>query len=645
MRFLLLHTPDWDPAPLAQALTGEGIEVREVAGATALERLDRPTAVVLGPEAMVRTSADDLAAVWRLGAAPVGLGPPDGGIPSGTPAERLSAHLPADAAPARFLIALRTALRESATRRRVAAAERELTARATELSELTAIGIQLSVERDYATLLDMILRYARRITQSDAGSLYLVSQSMDGPGQLQFKLTQNDTLPDLDFEEASMPLDHSSVAGHVAVEAVPLVIEDVYQLTDGVPYGFNRSFDEHHGYRTRSMLVLPMTNHQAEVIGVLQLINHKRDPGATLSSHADVDRVVGGYSTRLVDLARAMASLAGVALENSQLYDEIERLFDGFVRASVTAIEARDPVTSGHSERVAVMTERLATVASDCRTGPFRDLRLGRDDLRELRYAALLHDFGKVGVREEVLGKEKKLYEADLAEVKQRHAFLVRTAQWQFEKARASHLEKYGTQGYDQMLQALRAAEAQEFERLDRFLNAVLTANEPTVVEETVDEALEEFAGESFRALDGEAAPILSQDDLRRLRIRRGTLDEAERRELEDHVRHTYAFLRQIPWTAELVRVPAIAFGHHEKLDGSGYPRGVTATDIPIQTRIMTLADIYDALTAMDRPYKPALTAVRALDVMRTDVEAGSLDPALFELFVQARVYDASAAA
>jgi len=392
------------------------------------------------------------------------------------------------------------------------------------------------------------------------------------------------------------------------------------------------------------MLVIPMTNHQGDVIGVLQLINHKRDAEATLDAVEVVERVVSGYAARLVDLARALASLAGVALENSQLYEEIERLFDGFVRAAVTAIEQRDPVTSGHSERVADMTVRLASIVSDASAGPYRDVTLGPDQLRELRYASLLHDFGKVGVREHVLGKEKKLYYPDLALVEQRHAFLIRTAQWQFEKARAGHLEKYGKDGYDQLLPALSAAQSQEFERLDRFLTTVLRANEPTVEYQAVGDALEEFVGESYRSLDGDTAPILSEEELRHLRITRGTLDEYERRELEDHVRHTFDFLRHIPWTKELSNVPEIAYGHHEKLDGTGYPRGVQGPAIPIQTRTMTLADIFDALTAMDRPYKPALPTTRALDVMRSDVTGGGLDAELFDVFVQARVYEASAA-
>ena len=645
MRYLLLHTPDWQPSDLASDLAREDVEVRAVEHPASQPATDRPTVVVLGPAALENASDEDVDSIWRHGATPIGVGPAgEWDIPASVVAERLSAHLPGDAGRRRMLLAIRTALRESAVRRQRAQAERELAARATEVSELTDIGIKLSLEKDYRALLDMILLYARRVTASDAGSLYLAETSEGGERHLRFKLTQNASLPDLDFEESTIPFDHGSIAGHVALENEPLVINDVYQLPDDVSYHFNPGFDAQHGYRTKSMLVIPMSNHLGEVIGVLQLINHKRDTEALLTTADDVENLVTEYAPRLVDLARALASQAAVALENGQLYQEIERLFDGFVRASVTAIEQRDPVTSGHSERVADMTVRLATVVSGLSSGPYRDVVLDRPQLRELRYASLLHDFGKVGVSEQVLGKEKKLYASDLALVRQRHAFLVRTAQWQFEKARANHFEKYGTEGYQQLLPALRSAQQQEFARLDRFLTTVLAANEPSVQPEAVGPDLEEFADETYRTLDGDTRPMLSESELRHLRIAKGTLDEHERKELEDHVRHTFEFLRHIPWTGELRSVPDIAYRHHEKLDGSGYPLGVPATAIPVQTRMMTLADIFDALTALDRPYKPALSTSVALDLMREDVDQGGLDADLFDIFVHSRIYEMPAA-
>jgi hypothetical protein len=262
--------------------------------------------------------------------------------------------------------------------------------------------------------------------------------------------------------------------------------------------------------------------------------------------------------------------------------------------------------------------------------------------MRELRYAGLLHDFGKVGVREKVLVKEYKLYPADLALIRQRHAFLLRTAQWEYEKERVKYLEEHGKSGYADFLARLDAAFADEQTRLERFLALVHESNKPTVLAEGNFEALKEFADQQYQAIDGSSLPFLTSDEVRYLSIRRGTLDELERVEIESHVNHTFDFLRDIPWTRDLSRVPDIAHGHHEKLDGSGYPRKVKAAEIPVQTRMMTISDIYDALTAKDRPYKRSVPTDRALDIMASEVRGGMLDPDLFTLFIEAKVFEES---
>ncbi len=437
-----------------------------------------------------------------------------------------------------------------------------------------------------------------------------------------------------------MPINHTSLAGYAAAEGEPLVFNDVYLLPPDVAYSFNRSFDERYGYRTRSMLVIPMQNHSGEVIGVVQLINRKADAAARLETPSDSDKYVQPYSPHLVKLVRSLAGQAAVALENSQLYQEIERLFEGFVRAAVTAIEQRDPTTSGHSERVADLTVALAQVVDHMDQGPYRLIRFNAEQIRELRYAGLLHDFGKVGVREKVLVKENKLYPADLSLIDQRHAFIVRTAQWRYEQARANYLSQHGQTGYAAFLQDLDARFADERAGLERFLRLVSESNRPTVLAEGNFEALREFAERTYDGIDGAAAPYLSADEVRYLSIRRGTLDDAERVEIESHVNHTFDFLRDIPWTRNLSRVPDIAHGHHEKLDGSGYPRKVKAGDIPVQTRMMTISDIFDALTAKDRPYKRAVPTDRALDIMKSEVAGGMLDGELFTIFVESKVFD-----
>jgi HD-GYP domain-containing protein (c-di-GMP phosphodiesterase class II) len=339
----------------------------------------------------------------------------------------------------------------------------------------------------------------------------------------------------------------------------------------------------------------------------------------------------------------ALAGQAAVAIENSRLYDEIEKLFEGFVKAAVHAIEQRDPTTFGHSGRVATMTVALATVVDRAPDGTYGGVRFTREQIRELRYAGLLHDFGKVGVREQVLVKAKKLYPLQLQLVQHRHDFVRRTAEREFWRRRAEFLEAHGRDGYETFVRELEQEHDRELAALDRFLEAVMRANEPTVLPAGEFEDLLTLARRTYEDAAGQPRPYLNEEEVRYLTIPKGSLDESERLEIESHVTLTYRFLQQIPWTRELQHVPIIAYGHHEKLDGAGYPRRITGDAIPIQTRMMTISDIYDALTAADRPYKTAVTSPRALDIMTAEVQSGQLDEELFRLFVAAQVYAASA--
>jgi HD-GYP domain-containing protein (c-di-GMP phosphodiesterase class II) len=329
-----------------------------------------------------------------------------------------------------------------------------------------------------------------------------------------------------------------------------------------------------------------------------------------------------------------------VSIENSRLYEDIERLFEGFVTAAVTAIESRDPATSGHSSRVAMLTVGLAEAVDRGADGPYRDLRFSREQVRELRYAGLLHDFGKVGVREQVLVKEKKLYPQDLDLIRHRFAYLDQRTELEFERGRAELLLQHGRAAYEAGLQRLECERRKRREELARFLDTVIQANEPTVLAEGSFEALEAIGRRTFVDFDGRLRPLLEDHELQFLMIRRGNLDEHERREIESHVTHTYRFLEQIPWTRELRAIPQIAYAHHEKLNGHGYPNRVTGLEIPVQARIMTIADIYDALTATDRPYKRAVPRERALDILCMEAREGTIDPALLETFIGSRVFE-----
>lgn len=641
-KLVLLHGPAWVPGAAAPALDAEHIE-RKAVTTEASDLVDeRPTVLLLDETLRGLLGPAGVRAAVEAGAILLALGAPgETDLPADLPgAEYAPLFLTLPVGPRQLLVALKAGFREAASHIDAARARSEIAARSKEIAELTQIGVALSTERNYDVLLELILTQARRITQSDGGSLYLV-EGRDSPSpKLRFKLAQNDTVPNMPFVEFTMPLDHASQAGYVCSTGEPLVIDDVYFLPPDVEYSFNRSIDERNKYRSKSMLTVPMKNHKNEIIGALQLINRKRDATAILDAAAAVEAQVIPFSRRTVEIVTALAGQAAVSIENSLLYEDIERLFEGFVTAAVTAIEQRDPTTFGHSGRVATMTVGLAEVVDRAGDGPYRQIGFSREQLKEIRYAGLLHDFGKVGVREQVLVKAKKLYPPDLSLIRSRYAFIRRTAETEYHRQRADYLLLHGRDGYDHFLTSLDEAHRKEMDELEHFIKTVLQSNEPTVLPEGSFEQLLAAAERRFQDIDGQEQPYLSDDEVRYLTIRKGSLDEAERLEIESHVTHTYRFLLQIPWTRELSQIPLIAYGHHEKLDGKGYPRRVRAPEIPIQTRMMTISDIFDALTAADRPYKRAVPLQRALDIMHEEVKGGMLDGELFRLFVDGKVFE-----
>jgi len=526
---------------------------------------------------------------------------------------------------------------------------------ARQLEELNRIGAALAAERDTGRLLTLILTKAREITGSDAGSLYVVEavEPVEAPPgerraeagdqeperRLRFTVAQNDSVA-WPFSEGVLDITERSIAGYVALTGETVNLGDAYRPPKGVPYTFNRRFDEMTGYRTQSVLAVPMRTPKGHIVGVLQLINAKRRRAAHLDSEEAVAAGAVRYSQRQAALAVSLAAQAAVALENSQLYSAIQQLFEGFVRASIVAIEARDPATSGHSFRVANLTVALAEAVDRADLGPFAGVRFSRDDLRTIRYASLLHDFGKVAVNEEVLVKAKKLYPAQLELVRERFRMARRTRELASADARLAYLLAHGRDQYVEELPAFERALGEEVARLDRQFRDVQAANEPTVVPDGRFDAIRDIAAESYLDVDGIARPLLEEPEVRLLSLRRGTLSDLERLQIELHVVHSYHFLSRIPWTREIRRIPSIALGHHEKLNGTGYPGRLSAPEIPIQTRMMTISDIFDALSAADRPYKRAIPTEAALDILGSAVADGELDADLFALFVEARIFD-----
>lgn len=506
-----------------------------------------------------------------------------------------------------------------------------------EIDQLNEIGVALSTQRDRGALSQLILQKCREITHSDAGSLYLIEEADQGERRLRFRITQNDSMQ-FPFHELVLPIDRTSLAGYVALTGEEIALDDVYEIPSSFPFRFNRELDEESGYRCRSILVVPMKAPQGEITGVVQLINCKRDMSLRVDRLTAADVVVP-FPDQCRLMLRSLASQAAVALENNRLYESIENLFEGFVRASVGAIEARDPTTSGHSFRVADLTLGLAAAVDRADSPAFRHIHFSRTEMKEIRYASLLHDFGKVGVREEVLVKAKKLYPGQLELIRQRFAYARKVLEQEQSERKLAYLLEKGREEY-----LLRQAEFQreletDLREIDEIFDFIVRCNEPTVLREGNFDRLGELAARQFTDVTGRPQPLLSLNEVRLLSIDRGSLDDEERLQIQSHVNYTQSFLQQIPWTKDIKNIPAIASAHHEKLDGTGYPRSLAAPEIPFQSKMMTISDIYDALSATDRPYKRAVPRERALDILHDEAKRGMIDGELLRLFREAEIF------
>lgn len=515
------------------------------------------------------------------------------------------------------------------------------------IEKLLDIGAALSSAQDLGELLNLILSKSREITYSDAGSVYLVDNSQETP-KLLFKVAQNGSKPRLSFKEFSLPLTDKSLAGYVAITGQSLNLSDAYDLPSGVPYQLDTSFDRDINYRTCSVMVLPMQNRQGETIGVLQLINRKTKADTVLTAD-NAWESTQQYSDWEERIVRSLASQAAISIERNQLQESIEHLFEGFVKASVQVIEARDPCTYGHSERVAALTVRLSEEVNSVSSGRLRSIYFNNRQIQEIRYAALLHDFGKIGVSEAVLTKQKKLYPAQLEIIRHRFGLAQRTMEMECVQSKYKYLLEHSAYRKHPS-QEPECAQCLEIEQLDtklaeaktrlaEYWEVLLEANEPHVLAAEPLAQLREISQQTYRDIDGAKKPLLSPDEILQLMVSRGNLTPEERAEIESHVSHTYDFLKQINWTKDLKNVPEIAYGHHEKLDGTGYPRGLKKSEIPIQAQLMTIADIYDALTAGDRPYKRALRTDAAMKILRQEAAHNKINADLLELFDHRQVF------
>ncbi|EKO76551.1 MULTISPECIES: GAF and HD-GYP domain-containing protein [Leptospira] len=506
-----------------------------------------------------------------------------------------------------------------------------------EISKLTQIGINLADEKDINKLLREIIFSAREIAIADSGSLYLVEKDEQGIlHNLRFKISSMD----INTEEFLLPINKSSVAGYVASTGKILNIPNVYDLPEDAEYTFNSNFDVLSNYHTKSMLVVPMKNHRDEVVGVIQLINKKRNFNQKLTIDQMKGEDVFPFDDYSAQLVMSVAGQAAVAIQNNLLLKEIETLFEGFVTASVNAIEARDPTTSGHSFRVAILTVGLAETVDSIREGRYGYVRFSKEQIKEIRYASLLHDFGKVGVREKVLVKSKKLEDYELELIRWRFEYIKKDIESKVFQKKMDYLKENGSVGFSDYEISLEFELQAEYQKLDRMFQVVVDSNEPSILEESNFQMLEEIAQVNYFTTGGDKLRLISPYEFGFLKIKKGSLDLAERKEIESHVEHTFQFLSKIPWTGDLKMVPSIAHAHHEKLDGTGYPRGLTADSIPVQSKIMAISDIFDALTDKDRPYKRAVSMERALDILQMEAKENHVDQDLLNIFIDGKVYE-----
>ncbi len=431
------------------------------------------------------------------------------------------------------------------------------------LEALNKIGVALSGETNLSRLLELIVKEARHFTNADAGSLYLVDEDSNC---LNFEVAQNDTLrkrADLKpetFKPYSIPVTRNSIAGYVAITGEALNIPDVYSISAGADFEFNPDFDIRNRYRTKSMLNVAMKDTEGTVIGVLQLINSTDSNGEVVPFDLNIESLVS-----------SLASQAAVAIKNAQLLKEIKAVFEALIQYSVSAIDARSPFTAGHSKMVARYTMALAKAINDTHEGPYANVSFTPDQLEELNYASWLHDIGKIGVREGVLDKRSRLSDAEMGSLINRFENIKASAIIEAEKKKLALSQ--GKEGSATEIEELERELENRLSQVDEELAFIKMINADISLPESGHRRLEEIHRKRYVDLEGQERPYLTHLEFENLSVRRGNLTEGEIEEIRSHVNHTENIVNKIPFTRHLKRVPVFVIGHHEMLDGSGYPK------------------------------------------------------------------------
>lgn len=485
------------------------------------------------------------------------------------------------------------------------------------LDRMILIGTRLSAEKDIDKLMEMILEESMQITNSDGGSLYIITKE-DEP-KLQFKYTRN-TSKDFPFNSFTMPLTKTSISGYTACTGYTCNLANMDETKEKIGIEYNDSFDKQNNYQTINMLVIPMKNLENKVIGVMQLINKKTDYNFVFEQDDDYLSHTEPYTEEEEKIISSLASQTAVLLERNILHEEIERLVKTFIESLVMALDQRDPITAGHSMRLAQYSLALCKAVNEKDDGVYQDTFFDEKQLKEVYYAALLHDIGKIGVREDILLKRNRLSDDAIEAIKYRMYFHYLNKKDVSEKL--SDFESYYVNNISDSISEIESINKVGYlpdEKLE-FLNKIKSLN--------------------FTDLEGTIKPLLSDEEYDNLAVRRGNLTEEQRLLIQEHPAFSFKVLNEISWSSELDQVPMIASSHHEKLSGKGYPLGLTADDISVQARILAIADIYDALTAKDRPYKPALSIERSISILQEECDRNSLDLDLFNIFKEYKVYN-----
>ena len=411
----------------------------------------------------------------------------------------------------------------------------------------------------------------------------------------------------------------SNVSAHVALSGEVVNIDDVYE-TKEFDFTGPRKYDEMTGYRTQSMLVIPMMDHTDKVIGVLQLIN---------SLNAEGERIP--FDKKYESMVRSLASQAAVAINNTLLIDGIENLFKSLIVYTVKAIDARSPHTAGHSSRVAKLSRRTAETINEATNGPYKDVHFTDDELEEIEVAGLLHDVGKIGVAEAVLEKQKKLDGAKFTVVVDRFTAIRHGALARSQLRNMSN--GLPIEHKDEIFEKEMAEWQEDYDFL-------LWVNNPGYLAPDKKEKLDQIAGKSYTDPDGEVHPYIDEEEYLNFSVVKGNLTDAERKIIQSHVIQTGTLINRLPFVDKLARVPEYAASHHEWLNGKGYPNGLSGDQIPLASRIMCVSDVWDALTAQDRPYKPPIPVDKSCDILRGGAEHMEFDPDVVAIFIANRIWE-----